>query len=227
MLVRVGKGRGGEEGKKWVGVVRRQSLYIAFCGLKVWLLGKLERARMNVLALSFWKERLCRRAFVEWKRAKAERLFEEVNNEVALDFWYRTTVEKVWRGWLERAAYFLDIREEAERGARRAGFERFVSGAEEAKLWRLQRSAAKKMAWVRLEKFTKAVWEAWYDWVLFERKDREIRRQRRERENLQGVMFVRWRMWVRGIKLTRLVHIHHDKRFNESLEQEVLSEMAR
>ena len=154
-------------------------------------------------------------------------LREAVSSLVALDFWYRSTVKAVWRGWLQRTAYFLDIREEAERGACRAGFERFVSGVEEAKLWRLQGSAAEKMAEARLERLTKAVYEAWYDWVLFERKDREIRRQRRERENLQGVMFVRWRMWVRGIKLTRLVHVHHDKRFNESLEQEVLSEMAR
>ena len=104
---------------------------------------------------------------------------------------------------------------------------RLVSGVEEAKLWRLQKSAAKKMAEVRQDKAIKAVYVAWYDWVLFERKDREIRRQRRERENLMGVMFVRWRMWVRGIKLTRLVHVHHEKRFNESLEKEVLQEMAR
>ena len=46
VLVRVGKGRGDNGGKrKWVGIIRRQSLYIAFSGLKVWLLGKLERAR--------------------------------------------------------------------------------------------------------------------------------------------------------------------------------------
>ena len=79
---------------------------------------------MNVLALNFWKEHLFRRVWVEWKGAKAERLFEEVNNEVALDFWYRMTVRVAFGGWVEKTAYFIEIREEAEAGAARAGFER-------------------------------------------------------------------------------------------------------
>ncbi|GMH90078.1 hypothetical protein TL16_g11658 [Triparma laevis f. inornata] len=209
----------------WAGSIRLQSLHIAMGGLKTWLLGKLERARSNVVALQFWKDTLCRRVFVEWKGIKAERIFLEINNEVALDFWYRSTIKCFFRAWEIRTMYFVKIRLEAEAAQLRAGFEKFVGGIDDLKLKRLQRLAASELSEMRLRRVLGSHFTAWSDYVLFERKDRELRRQRKEILALQREVLIKWRMWVRGLKLTRLVHVHHDKRFNASMEHDIMDEL--
>lgn len=199
-LVRINDGR--VDLCVWAGSIRLQSLHIAMEGMKTWLLGKLERARSNVAALQFWKETLCAKVFSEWKVVKAERLFMEVNNEVALDFWYRSTIKMFFKAWEVRTMYFVKIRLEAEAVQLRAGFEKFVWGIEETKLKRLQRLAASELSTVRLRRVLLANFTAWNDYVLFERKDREIRRQRKEIMSLLQSVLVRWRMWVRGLKVS-------------------------
>lgn len=186
-----------------------------------------KQARLNEKAIGFWFQRLERKAFTGWREVRAERIFEEENNEVALDFWYQRICKGVLREWKVRTVYFRDCREEAEEGMVKAGFGKFVRGCMERKIERMQRGGAEGMWVERRRRMGREVLMAWSDWTMWERKERNLREKREGERMIMEESLVRWRMWVRGAKLTRLVHLHHDKRFHEGVEKGVLAEVEK
>ena len=74
---------------KWKGDIDLQAMHIAFAGMKGWLVDRRARARLNVIAVDCWRKRLQKKTLVAWRDVRAARIFMEVSNEVALDFWYQ------------------------------------------------------------------------------------------------------------------------------------------
>ena len=133
----------------------------------------------------------------------------------------------VFEHWRKRSGTYKESRLEAEHHQMRAGFERFTWGLLRMKMEVTQKEAANKLYSLRRTKRVCSVFQAWVDWSLFEKKDRELRMGRQKDMRLCREMLGSWKMWVRGIKLTRLVHAHHDTRFNESVGGHLAGERAK
>ncbi|GMH66958.1 hypothetical protein TrRE_jg4114, partial [Triparma retinervis] len=201
------------------------NLHVAFAGIKMWSEERREQGRMNARAIGFWCKALQGKVLRGWREVRVERIFEEENNEIALDFWYQRVCRGVMREWKVRTGYFRMCREEAEAGAVRWGFGRFVRGCLERRMEGMQRRAGEDMYGERRRRLGREVLRAWNDWTMWERKERELREEREAERMMLEESLVRWRMWIRGAKLTRLVHQHHEARFNAGLERGVMEHL--
>ena len=205
----------------WAGDVSKQRLYIAFSGLKVWVREQRKEGLMNSSALKFWRRTLLLKTCASWRQVRAYRIQEENRNETALGFWYTIRVRNVLGWWIERTAYFKELRRESLWNQQRAGFECFVAGVLRIRMRKRQRRAAEELGNAREWKMAGGVLSAWAVEVAFEKKDRLLRKQRQAKLMLMKESFLAWRMIVRGVKMTRLVHSHHEARFNESVEMDM------
>ena len=145
------------------------------------------------------------------------RVKDEGDNMKSLDFWYNHLLRRCMGQWIIRTAHFARIREEAEAVKRKGGFDRFVAGVMETKIWGIQGAAANEMGRARGAKIVRRLFRYWIGWASFEKSERLLWEQRDGERKLIMQCFLLWRMRTRAILLTKLTYrdIHDDHYLQE------------
>jgi len=201
----------------FVGDVRLQCLHIYFNGWQGWWMERGSERLANEKSLECWRRRLLGNCVRGWAMVRRVRVKDEGDNMKSLDFWYNHLLRRCMGQWIIRTAHFARIREEAEAVKRKGGFDRFVAGVMETKIWRIQVAAANEMGRARGAKIVRRLFRYWIGWASFEKSERLLWEQRDGERKLIMQCFLLWRMRTRAILLTKLTYrdIHDDHYLQE------------